>query len=59
LARFLDIALVCEIRGDVDMAEVAAGKAVEVKRDCQGVDFPNYSRYADVLDRVKSKVAGQ
>jgi hypothetical protein len=53
----LDIALVCEIRGDVGMAEVAAGKAVEVKKDCQGVDFPNYSRYADVLHRIKSKVA--
>ncbi|KAI4616993.1 uncharacterized protein J4E87_008505 [Alternaria ethzedia] len=54
---FLDIALVCELRGDLGMAELTAGKAVEVKRDCQGADFPNYSRYTDVLHRIKSKVA--
>lgn len=57
MARFLDIALVCELRGDLGMAELTAGKAVEVKRDCQGVDFPNYSRYTDVLHRIKTKVA--
>jgi hypothetical protein len=57
MTRFLDIALVCELKGDHGMAEVAGSKAVEVKRDCQGVDFPNYNRYTDVLDRIKSKLA--
>lgn len=57
--RFLDIALVCEMKGDLKMAEVAAIKAVEVKKDCQGADFPNYNRYADVLHRIKSMMALQ
>jgi hypothetical protein len=55
--RFLDIALVCELKGDLGMAELAGSKAVEVKRDCQGVNFPNYNRYTDVFDRIKSKLA--
>jgi hypothetical protein len=59
LTRFLDIALVCEIKGDLKMAEATAIKALEVKRDCQGVDFPNYNRYTDVLHRIESKIALQ
>jgi hypothetical protein len=55
LTRILDIALICEYKGDVKMAEVAATKAVEVKRDCQGSDFPNYVRYAHVLTRLRAK----
>jgi hypothetical protein len=57
--RFLDIALVCETRGDLGMAEVASARALEVKKDCQGADFPNYNRYADVLHRIKAKRALQ
>ncbi|KAL1798116.1 hypothetical protein ACET3X_002153 [Alternaria dauci] len=56
---YLDIALVCEMEGDLRMAEVAAIKALEVKRDCQGEDFPNYGKYADVVRRIKAKVALQ
>ncbi|RYN26183.1 hypothetical protein AA0115_g7247 [Alternaria tenuissima] len=58
-AVFLDIALICEIKGDMHMADVAATKALEVKRDCQGEDFPNYGRDADVVHRVKAKAALQ
>lgn len=59
LIRFLDIALVCEIKGDMHMADVVATKALEVKRDCQGEDIPNYGRYADVVHRFKAKAALQ
>ncbi|KAF2818634.1 SET domain-containing protein [Ophiobolus disseminans] len=54
---FLDIALVCEVHGDVEMAVVAGAKAVQVKRDCQGADFPDYSKYVDVLRRLKTKLS--
>ncbi|CAA9961425.1 SET domain containing protein [Pyrenophora teres f. maculata] len=56
-AVFLDIALVCEHRGDFKMAEVAGVRAVQVKKDCQGTDFPNYTKYADSLHRIKTKLA--
>lgn len=53
LGRFLDIALICEVRRDVKMASVAAAKAVQVKKDCQGTDFPDYKNYAEVMERVR------
>lgn len=53
MPRFLDIALICEVMDDLKMAEVAAVKAVQVKKDAQGDDFPDYKKYADVLDRVR------
>ncbi|KAF1849229.1 SET domain-containing protein [Cucurbitaria berberidis CBS 394.84] len=56
---FLDLALVCEVSGDLKMAEVAAGKAVQVKKDCQGADFPDYKKYVEVLERVKVKLGQQ
>lgn len=59
LRRYLDIALVCEFHGDLRMATLAAAKAVQVKKDCQGVDYPDYSKYADVLRRMQSKMAQQ
>jgi hypothetical protein len=54
--RFLDIALICEFRGDIKMAELVAARAVETKKNCQGADFPNYARYAEVLSRIRSKM---
>lgn len=39
------------------MAKAAAVKAAQVKKDCQGVDFPNYKHYVEVLDRIKTKLA--
>jgi len=57
LTRFLDVALVCEHRGDFKMTEVAGTRAVQVKKDCQGTDFPNYDKYADSLHRIKMKLA--
>jgi hypothetical protein len=38
------------------MARVAIKKAIEVKRNCQGEDFPNFYRYEQVLDRVQPKI---
>lgn len=59
LNRYLDIALVCEHHNDLGMARAAAVKAAQVKRGCQGVDFPNYKKYVEVLDRIKTKLALQ
>ncbi|XP_014552346.1 hypothetical protein COCVIDRAFT_110478 [Bipolaris victoriae FI3] len=56
-AVYLDIALVCEHQNDLGMAKAAAVKAAQVKKDCQGVDFPNYKHYVEVLDRIKTKLA--
>ncbi|RMZ70357.1 SET domain-containing 5 [Pyrenophora seminiperda CCB06] len=56
-AAFLDIALVCEHKGDMKMAEAAGARAVQVKKDCQGTDIPNYGSYADSLHRIKMKLA--
>lgn len=53
MTRFLDIALICEATKDFNMAEKAAAKAVQVKKDAQGEDFPDYKKYADVLERVR------
>jgi len=57
--RFLDIALVCEFNNDLKMAALTAAKAVQVKKDCQGEDFPEYGKYVDVLRRIKSKLSQQ
>lgn len=54
--RFLDLALVCELKGDLKMAEVTAAKAVEVKQDCQGDDFPEFGKYEEVLKRIRVKL---
>lgn len=43
--------------GPVKMAEVAAVKALQVKRDCQGEDFPTYEKYAEVVQRIRAKKA--
>jgi len=39
------------------MAEGAGTRAVQVKKDSQGTDFPNYAKYADSLYRIKMKLA--
>jgi hypothetical protein len=41
------------------MAALTAAKAVQVKRDCQGVDFAEYAKYAAVLQRVETKLGQQ
>jgi hypothetical protein len=38
------------------MAELVAARAVVIKKNCQGADFPNYARYAEVLLRMRSKM---
>jgi hypothetical protein len=39
------------------MAAVTAGKAVEIKKDCQGMNFPEYAKYAAVLERIETKLS--
>jgi hypothetical protein len=41
------------------MAALTAAKAVEVKKACQGADFPEYVKYAAVLERINTKLAQQ
>jgi len=53
--RFLDLALCCEKNGDYKMGTLTAIKAVKVKRDCQGKDFPDYQKFEDVLRRILKK----
>ncbi|KAH9866126.1 hypothetical protein J1614_008690 [Plenodomus biglobosus] len=56
---FLDIALVCELKQEFKYARLAAIKAVQTKKDCQGEDFPEFPKYADVLHRIETKLAMQ
>jgi hypothetical protein len=51
---FLDIALVCEFNGDLKMGVLAGDKALQIKKDSQGVDFPDFKRYAGVVERIKA-----
>ncbi|KAH6625357.1 hypothetical protein C7974DRAFT_313304 [Boeremia exigua] len=51
---FLDIALVCEVGRDYKMGVAAGEKALLVKRDCQGIDFPDYKKYAEAVERIKA-----
>jgi hypothetical protein len=51
---FLDIALICEVNGDLKMGVLAGEKAVQIKRDCQGVDFPDFKKYAEAVERIKA-----
>ena len=41
------------------MAAAAATKACQFKRDCQGADFPDFSKYVDVVYRVQMKLGQQ
>ena len=51
--------LVCEIHSDFKMAVLTATKAVQIKKDCQGDDFPEFGKYVDVLHRNQKKLAQQ
>lgn len=51
---FFDLALVCEVNGDYRMGVMAGEKALLIKRDCQGTDFPDYGRYAEAVKRIKA-----
>jgi len=51
---FLDIALICEYNGDFKMGALAGEKALQIKKDCQGLDFPDYKRYAEAVERIKA-----
>ncbi|KAL5119642.1 hypothetical protein ACEQ8H_002488 [Pleosporales sp. CAS-2024a] len=56
---FLDIALVCELKGEFKSGCMAADKAVQVKKDCQGEDYPDYDKYVEVLVRMRIKLGQQ
>jgi hypothetical protein len=47
---------VCEYKDDLGMAVVAGEKAQQMKLWCQGDDFPDYGRCAEVVERVKGKL---
>lgn len=51
---FLDIALVCEYSGDFKVGVLAGEKAVQIKKDCQGIDFPDFKKYAEAVERIKA-----
>jgi hypothetical protein len=54
LHSFLDIALVCECNGDFRMGVLAGEKALQIKKDCQGVDFLDFKKYAEAVERIKA-----
>jgi hypothetical protein len=54
---FFDLALVCEAHGDYKMGVATGEKALQIKRDCQGSDFPDYHKYAEVVERIEMKAA--
>ncbi|KAH8722595.1 hypothetical protein GQ44DRAFT_828902 [Phaeosphaeriaceae sp. PMI808] len=54
---FLDVALLCEFAGDFSMAMMSATKAVGIKKNCQGEDFPDYHQYVMIMDRIRTKGA--
>ncbi|XPT01672.1 hypothetical protein M3J09_010802 [Ascochyta lentis] len=51
---FLDIALVCELNDDFKMGVQAGEKALQIKKDSQGIDFPDFKRYAEAVERIKA-----
>ncbi|ORY08989.1 hypothetical protein BCR34DRAFT_625973 [Clohesyomyces aquaticus] len=53
---YLDIALVCEHKGDLKFAKGAAQKALQIIMDCAGPDFPEIKDYAGVVKRIKDKI---
>jgi hypothetical protein len=54
---FLDLALVCEIHGDYRMGAATGEKALQIKRDCEGSDSPEYQTYAAAVERIKMEAA--
>jgi hypothetical protein len=50
---------VCEFKGDFKMAVLTATKACQVKKDCQGEDFPGFAKYVQVLQRNQLKLGQQ
>jgi hypothetical protein len=57
--RYLDIALVCEHKGDLKFAKAAAQKALQIVMDCAGPDFPEVKEYVGVVKRIKEKTKTQ
>ena len=48
------MALVCEVNGDYKMGVLAGEKALQIKKDCQSIDSPDFKRYAEVVERIKA-----
>lgn len=54
---FFDLALVCEFHGDYKMGVATGEKALQIKKDCQGTDFPEYKQYVAAVERIKMNVS--
>ncbi|KAF2275738.1 SET domain-containing protein [Westerdykella ornata] len=56
---YLDIAIVCEKKGDLLLAKRSALKALRIKLETQGPDYPDIPKYQGVVQRIKRKMAEQ
>jgi hypothetical protein len=54
---FFDLALVCEVHGDYRMGAATGEKALQIKRDCEGSDSPDYQTYVVAVERIKMMAA--
>lgn len=36
------------------MGVLAGEKALQIKKDCQGIDFPDFKKYAEAVERIKA-----
>ncbi|OCL06764.1 SET domain-containing protein [Glonium stellatum] len=54
---YLDIAIACEAKGDLDNALSAARKALQVTFDCRGPDCEDIRYYVSVVRRVKQSMS--
>jgi hypothetical protein len=57
--RYLDIALLSEQKGELQLAKQCALRALKIKLDCQGPDYPDVRNYTGVLQRINKKIAEQ
>ncbi|KAF2005660.1 SET domain-containing protein [Amniculicola lignicola CBS 123094] len=56
---YVDIALICERQGNLVIAKATAEKALRVKLDCHGPDFPDLKNYTGVVRRIKKKIEAE
>lgn len=52
----LDIAIICEAKGDLDNALGVARKALQVTFDCRGPDCEDIRYYISIVRRVKQSM---
>jgi HEPN domain-containing protein len=54
--RFVDLALVCEVSGDLPHARESARLALKTMLEAQGPDHPDIQRYAGLLKRLNKRI---